>query len=147
MDQTTLQTQYRLLHDLYLLMDYGDSLVLENYQLTSAQMSILAILDKKDGKRLTEISEAIFRSKSTVTRAVDHLEERRLVKRNSDIEDRRAQQLVMTNRGSEFYKDVHAKLFESVQARFSLLDEQEMHQLITITAKLRDGLLSFNKPS
>ena len=142
-----MQRQYRLLHDLYLLMDFGDSLILEKYQLTSAQMSILAILDEKDGKRLTEISEFIFRSKSTVTRAVDQLEERGLVKRNSDAEDRRAQRLVMTAKGREFYKAVHVKLFDSVQERFSILNEQELHDLITITAKLRDGLLLINKPS
>jgi DNA-binding MarR family transcriptional regulator len=142
MDMASLQKQYRLLHDLYLLMDYGDSLILEKFQLTNAQLNILSLLDETEGKRLTEISQAIFRSKSTITRAVDQMEERGLVKRNSDYEDRRAQQLILTPEGREFYENAHKLLFESVRERFRLLEEQELKELFEITSKLRDGLLN-----
>src|SRR6185369_13928985 len=87
--------QYRMLHDIYVLLDDGDRRVLENFGLTTSQYSVLMLLDPTEGRRLTTVSDRLLRARSTITRIVDQLEEARLVQRVADPEDRRAQRVVL----------------------------------------------------
>lgn len=140
-DPKNIQTQYRLVHDIYLLMDYADTLVFENFKITSSQMNILSLLKPTTGLRLTDVSLAVFRSKSTITRAVDQLEERNLAKRIPDPEDRRAQLVILTEKGLKFRDEVTEKLLISLDERFDVVSENEMQELIHLMTKLRNGLI------
>lgn len=140
MKPTKVQLQYRLIHDVYVLMDYGDSAILNQYELTASQMSVLRQLDSEQGCRLTTLSERVMRSKSAITRMIDNLEEKALVSRVGDAEDRRAQRVVLTRAGEKYREKVNQKHLESLDRRFEILSTQEQEQLTMLLNKLRLGL-------
>ena len=87
---------YRLIHDVYVLLDYGDRLVLDSFGLTPTEFRLLNLIDPDTGQRLTTLSDRLLRSKSQVTRVVDSLEDKDLVKSKNDLDERHAQKVVLT---------------------------------------------------
>ena len=47
---------YRLIHDVYVLLDFGDRLVLDPFGLTTTQFRLLNLIDPDNGLRLTRLS-------------------------------------------------------------------------------------------
>ncbi|MBI3158468.1 MAG: MarR family transcriptional regulator [Chloroflexi bacterium] len=136
-----IQKQYRLIHDVYVLMDYGDTVVLSEYNLTASQMSVLRQLDVEVGCRLTTLSDRVLRSKSAITRIIDSLEAKDLVARVGDPEDRRAQRVVLTEKGARFREEVNHKHVDSLHGRFDILAAEEQQHLTALLDKLRLGLV------
>jgi DNA-binding MarR family transcriptional regulator len=141
MKPSDIQKQYRLIHDVYVLMDYGDTVVLSEYNLTASQMSVLRQLDGNEGCRLTTLSERVMRSKSAITRIIDSLEDKGLAARVDDPEDRRAQRVILTERGSRFREEVNHKHVDSLHGRFDILADEEQKHLALLLDKLRLGLV------
>lgn len=134
------QQQYRMIHDIYVLLDDGDRQVLRPFNLSLSQYAILQLLDEEDGWRLTDISERLLFDKSTVTRIIDRLEESRLVQRIADPADRRVQRVVLTAQGLVHRDRSYTAHAESIVRRMSVLDEEEQQQLRELLDKLRAGL-------
>jgi DNA-binding MarR family transcriptional regulator len=140
--------QYRLIHDIYVLLDDGDRRVLEAYGLNSSQFALLMLLDDKDedGQRLTTLSRRLLRAKSTITRIVDQLEAGGWIVRIMDPEDRRAQRISLTPDGAQRREEVAASHIVSLEQRLNILDEEERESLRYLLSKLRKGLQdSLNK--
>ncbi|MFV9504422.1 MAG: MarR family winged helix-turn-helix transcriptional regulator [Oscillochloridaceae bacterium umkhey_bin13] len=131
---------YRMLHDIYVLLDDGDRRVLRNFNLSTSQYAVLLLLDTEHGWRLTDLSERLLFDKSTVTRLIDRLEQARLVRRIADPSDRRVQRVVLTASGERQRNEVRAAHEQSVERRMAVLDYDEQRCLNTLLHKLRDGL-------
>src|SRR5205823_3061975 len=131
---------YRMLHDIYVLLDDGDRRVLENFGLTTSQFSVLMLLDEEEGRRLTTVSDRLLRARSTITRIVDQLEEARLVQRVADPEDRRAQRVVLTQEGIRRRELAHEAHVKSLQRRLTMLSGDEIGELNGLLDKLRSSL-------
>ena len=132
--------QYRMLHDVYVLLDDGDQRLLRSFNLSTSQFAVLLLLDTEAGWRLTDVSERLLFDKSTVTRIIDRLEQHGLVRRDPDPLDRRVQRVVLTPEGllqRERSRMTHA---DSLERRMQVLSEDEQVQLEEILSKLRDGL-------
>jgi MarR family transcriptional regulator, 2-MHQ and catechol-resistance regulon repressor len=136
----TVQQQYRMLHDIYVLLDDGDRQVLEVFELTTSQYAVLMLLDREDGRRLTSVSDRLLRARSTITRIVDQLEAARLVQRVADPEDRRAQRVVLTEEGATRREKAYAAHVASLARRLTILDSDEAAALNILLDKLRAGL-------
>jgi DNA-binding MarR family transcriptional regulator len=136
------QQQYRMLHDIYVLLDDGDRRVLENFGLTTSQYAVLMLLDEEEGRRLTTVSDRLLRARSTITRIVDQLEEARLVQRVADPEDRRAQRVVLTQEGIRRRELAHEAHLKSLQRRLTFLTGDEAFTLNGLLDKLRGALRS-----
>jgi DNA-binding MarR family transcriptional regulator len=134
------QQQYRMIHDIYVLLDDGDRHVLRPFSLSLSQYAILQLLDAEEGWRLTDISERLLFDKSTVTRIIDRLEESRLVQRIADPTDRRVQRVILTGQGLIQRDRSYAAHAESIVRRMGVLDEDEQQQLRELLDKLRSGL-------
>ena len=138
--QTETQQHYRLIHDVYVLLNDGDRRVLDTFGLTISQYAVLTSLDMQEGRRLTSLSDKLLRSKSTITRIVDYLEEKGYVERVGDPEDRRAQRVILTRQGAEYRALVAQAHSVSLERRFYNLDSAEQMQLKLLLRKLCDGL-------
>src|SRR5690606_32296130 len=136
------QKPYRLIHDVYVLMDYGDTLVFNDFDITTSQMSVLRQLDTKTGVRFTALSKRILRSKSAVTRLIDQLEAKQYVQRVDDPHDRRAQGVLLTEAGAKARAEINKKHTESLNWRFNALEAEEQLQLAELMDKLRAGLVN-----
>lgn len=132
--------QHRLIHDIYVLLDDGDRHVLEATNLTPLEFAVLQRLTTDRGRRLTDIGAELLCVKSTITRLVDRLEADGLVQRMPDPDDRRAQRLVLTQRGVAVRDRATALHDASVERRMALLDPEEQLLLRSLLEKLRAGL-------
>jgi DNA-binding MarR family transcriptional regulator len=138
--RATAAQQYRMLHDIYVLLDDGDRRVLDGFGLTTSQYSVLVLLDEEEGHRLTTVSDGLLRARSTITRIVDQLEALGLVQREDDPDDRRAQRVMLTPTGAERRRvamDAHQR---SLARRLASLTPSEHDQLGRLLGKLRGGL-------
>ena len=136
----SVQQQYRMIHDIYVLLDDGDRRVLSEFNLNASQYAALLQLDSGEGRRLTDLSERLLRNKSTITRIVDQLERAGLVERIADPDDRRAQRVVLTPAGVELRARAQAAHERSLVRRLSVLSQAEQQQLSLLLDKLRAGL-------
>jgi DNA-binding MarR family transcriptional regulator len=136
------EQQYRMIHDIYVLLDDGDRRVLRAFNLSTSQFAVLLLLDADQGWRLTDLSDRLLFDKSTVTRIIDRLEQADLVRRIADPADRRVQRVVLTALGLDQRNQARAAHEHSLQRRMAVLDSDEQRHLCTLLAKLRDGLQS-----
>ncbi len=134
---------YRLVHDVYVLLDYGDRLVLNSFGLTTTQYRLLNLIDSNKGRRLTTLSDRLIRSKSQITRTIDNLEHAGLIKRSSDGSDGRAQLVVLTEKGNRLRERANRMHTKSLYARFGNLDHAEQEQLVSLLDKLLHGMAQY----
>jgi DNA-binding MarR family transcriptional regulator len=133
-------TQYRMIHDVYVLLDDGDQRLLREHQLTTSQFATLLLLSNEQGWRLTDLSERLLIDKSTVTRIIDRLEEAELVQRTADLTDRRVQRVFLTEAGQSQKERTQQAHAHSLDRRMGVLSPAEQQQLEYLLCKLRNGL-------
>lgn len=131
---------YRLIHDIYVLLDDGDRRTLDQFGLTISQYGLLMQLRDGPGMRLTTLSERLLLAKSTITRAVDQLEDSGLVERIVDPDDRRAQRVVLTGQGLDICNKAHTAHRASLEYRLAHLDGQTREDLDHLLTQLRSNL-------
>lgn len=140
--RTSVQLQYRMIHNIYVLLDDGDRRVLQRFGLTLPQYRVLKALAEERDVRLTALSDRLLRAKSTITRIVDQLERDGLVTRASDSDDRRAWRLALTPAGVELLQAARAAHEEAVAYRFNqALDAGEQARFSELLTKLHDSLV------
>jgi DNA-binding MarR family transcriptional regulator len=136
LDPSLASRNYRLIHDIYVLLDAGDRCVLEPYQLTNAQFRILSLLASKPIWRLTDLSQAMLCARSTITRVVDGLESSGWVRRTTPSDDRRSQHVHLTPPGLELLTSAHEAHLRSLEIRLGALDSQIQDHLATLLQSL-----------
>jgi DNA-binding MarR family transcriptional regulator len=132
---------YRLINDIYVMLDNGDRRALLPFNLTTSQYNALLLLDDTNGQRLVQLSERLLLDKSTITRLIDQLEQAGLAQRVTDPDDRRAQRVILTPLGVERRDQAQIAHNTSLEQRMSSLSQDEQHQLYELLRKLRTGLL------
>src|SRR5574341_214685 len=137
---TMAQQQYRVLHDIYVLLDDGDRRVFQSFALTTSQYAVLMLLDECEGCRLTTVSDRLLLARSTITRIIDQLERAGLVWRAADPHDRRAQRAILTPAGATRRDEAHEAHRRSLERRMQALDSAEHAHLQELLDKLRAGL-------
>jgi DNA-binding MarR family transcriptional regulator len=86
----------------------------------------------------TEISRRIFRSRYTITKTVDILEDNGWVERQSVQGDRRVNNVTITTKGLELIKDTMDGMLEMSKMAVSCLSDKEKKELRAINKKLRE---------
>lgn len=71
---------------------------------TPEQWAVLLRLWENDGMTQSELSDATFRDRPTMSRIIDSMEKRELVERRVDDEDARARKIHLTTRGRAIRK-------------------------------------------
>ncbi len=136
------QRDYRLIHDVYIVLDAIDRCVLSPYGLTNAQYRLMSLLDVDNGRRLTDLSDQMICNRSTITRLIDKLEAKGLVRRVVHADDRRAQQVVLTPSGQVLREQATEAHDRSLIERIAHLSPDEQSQLNILLEKMRVSLRS-----
>lgn len=129
--------QYRLIHDIYILLDAGDRHVLNRFNLTKSQYRILTLLDLEHGQRLTTLSDRMLCARSTITRLIDQMEAAGLVHRIDDPEDRRAQRVALTPDGAALCGQARVVHEASLEQRMNGIPESDHHLLLSLLERIR----------
>ena len=133
---------YHLIHELYVLLEAYDREILSRFGIIASQYRLLMKLAERPGQRLTELSEQMLLSKSTVSRIVDQLEIIGWVNRIDDPADRRAQSVVLTPLGYERQAEISRIHLQSLVKRLKCISQPELEHLESLLRRFSSGLSS-----
>lgn len=103
----------------------------EKFDLTHRQYNVLRILYVRgdDGLPCQAIRDRLVTNVSDISRLIDRLKEKGLVKRERSEEDRRVVLVFLTEDGKQRCQAVDDQLVDRHKRQFQHLDEQQMEQL------------------
>ncbi|MCQ4160387.1 MarR family transcriptional regulator [Roseomonas sp. GC11] len=104
--------------------------------LTRPEMVVLYALGLKDGLAAKDVSQSSAFPKNTISRAVQVLEERRLIRRATDAADRRSFVLRLTPRGRAMVDEALPLMIEREREMLAALTPAEQRQLHALLTKL-----------
>jgi DNA-binding MarR family transcriptional regulator len=110
---------------------------LEKLGLTPPQFYVLATIGYAGGLPFGEIGAKMMVTVSNLTGIVDRLEEKKLVFRKRDENDRRVVHVVLTERGVKLYKNAIPLFEKSISQIFSSLDKSAQKELSVLLRKLK----------
>lgn len=109
----------------------------EPWDVTPSQARALGVLMHHGVMRLSELSDHLRIAPRSTTEVVDALEERGLIERQPDPNDRRATLVKLTESGTSTGTAIQAARKAQAQSFFAVLTEAEQHQLAELLHKLR----------
>ena len=109
---------------------------LDKLGLTPPQFYVLATIGYAGGLPFGEIGAKMMVTVSNLTGIVDRLEEKKLVARKRDENDRRVVHVVMTEKGAKLYKSTIPLFEKSISRIFSSLDKPQQKELSALLRKL-----------
>lgn len=109
---------------------------LTGYDLTPAQFGVLAHLVANEGISQQALSQRLFVTKGNVCGLIGRLEERGLVVRHSDPEDKRINLLHLTPKGRELAERVVPAHEQFISEYMSTLSFQEQGKLRSLLRRL-----------
>ena len=110
----------------------------EHEGITLPQGSVLGILMKNGEMKITELSNSLTLSNSTVSGIVDRLEKQQLVERRRSEEDRRIVYVKASQKFLEMHMESHKKIERSFEELLDTGTPEEMDKII-------DGLNTLKK--
>jgi DNA-binding MarR family transcriptional regulator len=105
--------------------------------LTPPQFYVLATIGYAGGLPFGEIGAKMMVTVSNLTGIVDRLEEKRLVVRRRDEEDRRVVHVVLTDKGAKLYRSTLPLFEKSVAEIFQALEAPQHKQLAALLRRLQ----------
>ena len=108
------------------------------FDLAPQQMIALRMLGAGP-RKMSELAQALFCDNSNVTGIVDRLEERGLVRREADEDDRRVKLLVLTKEGDRMRVEITKRMAEPPPAIASL-SEKDQRTLRDILKRAVEGI-------
>ena len=109
------------------------------HDLTPPQYAALAFIMVSPGIDQTSLVARTALDRSTMTGVIDRLEDRGLIERRVDPQNRRARQLYLTPRGVDLFQAIHPKVTRVQERILAPLDESERTQFLHLISKLVDG--------
>lgn len=104
--------------------------------LTASQFGVLDALYHLGPMHQKDLGEKTLKSDANTTTVVDNMEERELVRRERDPEDRRCYLVHLTDRGRELFASIFPDHVERIVEVFSVLSAEEQETLVQLCKKL-----------
>ena len=114
----------------------------EKFGLDIPQWRIIANLASWGAITAQDIARLTYSHKSTISRAVQQLEDRHLIKRNVSKEDKRSFTLNLTNDGRRLFRQLLPLVLEYERNLLSTISEADSRALIKGLSALESTLLS-----
>jgi DNA-binding MarR family transcriptional regulator len=109
---------------------------LRKFDLTTPQMRALAVLGINSGLTINELSALTVTEQSTMSRTLDSLEARGLVRRRPRASDLRVREVDITPAGREAFDVFWPEMFRNYQQMFRGIGEDEYSQLVATLQKV-----------
>lgn len=104
--------------------------------MTVHQLEVLRRLLECDGMTMRDVAEVLSVGPSGATQLVDRLEQRGLVTRERDAEDRRVQRVVPTQRARDAGSNFAIRLRSALDHVASVLDEDELRTYVELSERV-----------
>lgn len=114
-------------------------MVASEFGLAPQQLHLLRVLHDREQLSMRQVAELLFCDASNVTAIVDRLEERGLIERRPDPNDRRVKLIVATPRGRKLQEQALAKLYEPLPGIEALpaSDRRALRKLLARAVELQ----------
>ena len=113
---------------------------LKPYNVTHEQWPLLKWLWVQDGISQKELSKTSFKDQSTITRILDKLERRGLIRRQADSTDRRVSLIYLTTEGLKIRDSLTSLAQQALEQALQGLSDQEKVQLKNLLNRISDNL-------
>ncbi|MEV4352451.1 MarR family winged helix-turn-helix transcriptional regulator [Actinoplanes sp. NPDC049596] len=111
---------------------------LEPWDLSPSQGRALTVLARHGDLRLSSVAEHLRIAPRSATEVVDDLQQRGLVERRPDPDDRRAVLVTLTSHGTAVTTEIQAARQAASARLFAVLDPADRQDLLRVLGKLRD---------
>lgn len=106
------------------------------HDLTSGQFGVLETIHHLGPMHQNALGDKLLQSKGNISTIISNLEERGLVERRRDPDDRRYVRVHLTARGQELIEDIFPDHVRRIREVFSALGKDEMEQLGRLSKKV-----------
>ncbi len=134
------QTLFKLINEIYLILDDGDRRLLNGFNLTSTRFYALVHIGERPGISFSELSQLLICDKSNASRIIRGLESDGLVIRQRHETDGRTSRLFLSNDGEELRKKAHSAHRHYTMKRFVSLPPNDQEQLSHSLTNLKRSL-------
>ncbi len=117
---------------------------MQKFKLTPNLTRILFILKYQDKLSISELSSRMVMNRSNCSRAIDNLEEKGYVKRETDPDDRRKILLLLTKAGEKVVEDLNREIREEIKVHMSELSEEDIMILKEASERIHKVLSRLN---
>ena len=118
----------------------------DQWDLSPSQFNILNVLrDHPDGTTQIELSRTLIMHRSNVTGMIDRLEQRRLVARRDNPDDRRAYRIVLTKDAHKLLDEVLPAYYGAAEAVFAGFSRKRSRELTDELVAIERGVAGFTE--
>ncbi len=110
------------------------------FDITIEQMSLLSCLYFEDGKTQKELSEKNLKDKVSITKVIDSLVKRKLVKRVSDKNDRRLKRIHITKKGKKIVPSLRKIIKETLEEAFKGINKKDIEIFKSVLSSINMNL-------
>ena len=118
----------------------GEKFRKHNFDLSVEQLVILKILHEEDGRPQNDMAIVTERNKSTLTRVLDGMENKHLVTRIPDKDDKRVKRVYLTKHGRQYFQSTAPIVQEAMTELQKGLTKTEIKTLISILKKVQGNI-------
>lgn len=119
---------------------FFDKLQENGINITPEQYLVLDILWDKQPMSQQNIADVIQKDKNSVTKIIDSLEKKNLVKRSMDKKDRRINQIELTKEAYALQKITTQVAIEFMNGAIKGIDNQDLDTFVEVMRKLKNNL-------
>lgn len=112
---------------------------IDRYEINPEHFMILELLYSKGPHPVQKISETLSIPSGSITYVVDKLEKKGFVQRQPSPTDRRASNVVLTEKGNELFDEIFPQHVETISKNLSFISNEEKEQLIELLKKIGIG--------
>ncbi|MDX3896034.1 MarR family winged helix-turn-helix transcriptional regulator [Pusillimonas sp.] len=114
--------------------------ILRKLDLTYIHFRVLQYLYEKDGRQIGEIAAAIVVRQPVLSRVIDQMEERALVRRSADPQDSRRMRVYLTDHGRSRYQEAWPPAHELLETALKGFKGREREALRRLLKKMAGNL-------
>ncbi len=118
----------------------GLARVLRPFDITPEQFATLSLLQEKDGIQQSVISNLLLKDRPNISRILERLQQKKLVRRQVDSQDRRAIHVYITPSGKKMFSDIESCVAEYRSQAYRGLSRAEQQQLIEMLQLISKNL-------
>lgn len=117
---------------------------LKIYDITSEQAGIIRRLGEEEGISQKNLSKRMEKDQTNVTRILDQLERKGLVRREANLEDRRSVLTYLTDKGKEINENIIPTELEIMDIALKGLSEEKMILFKDIINQIVENITMYN---
>jgi DNA-binding MarR family transcriptional regulator len=106
--------------------------------MSSSRFALMRLLaNAKYDVGVTDLARQLGINPAAVTRQIQELEAKHLVKRRADVKDGRRSHVALSPKGRKQFEEIHARTHELERSLASVLGAEEMNNAAVVLSKLR----------